>query len=195
MPVGTKATVKSVDPDELRALGRDDRPRQHVPPALPARRRRDRARSAACTGSWAGTGRSSPTPAASRSSRCATRCSRVDDDGVTFRSVYDGEAARFTPSRWREIQRRARLRHRDVPSTPFRLRTLRAPTLEDAVRRTTTLGRAPARRDRGAEDSSSSGSRRAAPTSSCAAARSRRSPSSTSMATRSAVSRSARTAT
>ena len=40
MPVGTKATVKSVDPDELRALGADDPARQHVPPALPARRGR-----------------------------------------------------------------------------------------------------------------------------------------------------------
>jgi queuine tRNA-ribosyltransferase len=30
---------------------------------------------------------------------------RVDDDGVTFRSVYDGQAERFTPERVAEIQR------------------------------------------------------------------------------------------
>ena len=37
MPVGTKATVKAVDPDEAPGARRVDRPRQHVPPALPAR--------------------------------------------------------------------------------------------------------------------------------------------------------------
>ena len=54
----------------------------------------------------AGTGRSSPTRADSRCSRFATPCSRVDDDGVTFRSVYDGTAERFTPESVAEIQRR-----------------------------------------------------------------------------------------
>ena len=39
MPVGTKATVKSVDPDELRALGAEIVLGQRVPPALPARAR------------------------------------------------------------------------------------------------------------------------------------------------------------
>ena len=35
MPVGTKASVKSVDPDELRALGARDRAREQLSPALP----------------------------------------------------------------------------------------------------------------------------------------------------------------
>ena len=37
MPVGTKATVKTLDPEEVRDLGARRDPRQHVPPALPAR--------------------------------------------------------------------------------------------------------------------------------------------------------------
>ena len=40
----------------------------------------------------------------------------VDDDGVTFRNVYDGAAARFTPETVAAaIQREPRQRHRDVP--------------------------------------------------------------------------------
>ena len=39
----------------------------------------------------------------------------VDDDGVTFRSVYDGDAARFTPELVAAHPGAARLRHRDVP--------------------------------------------------------------------------------
>ena len=42
MPVGTKATVKGVDPVRLRELGSLDPARQHVPPALPARCGSDR---------------------------------------------------------------------------------------------------------------------------------------------------------
>ena len=42
MPVGTKGTVKSLDPDELRTVGARDHPRQHLPPALPPGRRGDR---------------------------------------------------------------------------------------------------------------------------------------------------------
>ena len=115
MPVGTKATVKIGRPGRAAAARRADHPRQHVPPALPPRRRRDRGARRAARVHARGTGRSSPTPAASRSSRCATRCSPYDDDGVTFRSVYDGAAERFTPELAAEIQRAARLRRRDVP--------------------------------------------------------------------------------
>ena len=38
MPVGTRATVKGVDPARARAARRPDHPRQHLPPALPAGR-------------------------------------------------------------------------------------------------------------------------------------------------------------
>jgi queuine tRNA-ribosyltransferase len=70
----------------------------------------------------------------------------VDDDGVTFRSVYDGSATRFTPELAAEIQRNLGsdiamcLDHVPPPGIP------RA-ELEDAVRRTTEW----ARRQRHAE--------------------------------------------
>ena len=115
MPVGTKGTREVAAPGRGARPRRADPARQHLPPALPARRRADRASSAGCTGSWPGTCRSSPTPAASRSSRCATRSRGVDDDGVTFRSVYDGAAdALHARARSRDPDE-PRQRHRDVP--------------------------------------------------------------------------------
>ena len=56
MPVGTNATVKALDPDDLRRGRRHDHPGQHVPPLPAPGPRADRSASAACTGSWAGTG-------------------------------------------------------------------------------------------------------------------------------------------
>ena len=79
MPVGTYGTVKAMTPDELDGARRADHPRQHLPPVAAARARRDRARTAACTASWAGTGRSSPTRAASRS--CQPRRAAQDQRG------------------------------------------------------------------------------------------------------------------
>ena len=52
--------------------------------------------SAGCTRSWAGTGRSSPTRAGSRSSSLGD-LRVIDDDGVTFKSHLDGSIHRFTP--------------------------------------------------------------------------------------------------
>ena len=49
MPVGTQGSVKTLVPRRGRGDRRAHRPRQHVPPVAAARRRRDRARSAACT--------------------------------------------------------------------------------------------------------------------------------------------------
>ena len=171
-----------------------DRARQHLPPALPARRRADRGARRPAPRSWAGTGRSSPTPAASRSSRSATRCSRVDDDGVTFRNVYDGAATRFTPELAAAIQANLgsdiAMCLDQVP--PPACRATRARGRRAAHDR---VGPPPARRAARRRASSASRSARAAPTASCAGARSRSSSSSTSTATRSAASRSARTAT
>ena len=163
MPVGTKATVKSLHPDEVRALGAEVDPRQHVPPALPARRAPRSRSSAASTRSRGGTARSSPTPADSRSSRCATRFAALDDDGVTFRSVYDGADARFTPEGVAEIQRQPRLRHRDVPRRlPAGGRsTARARAGRRSSRRAGPSARSTRRARRA---SSGSASRRAVPT-------------------------------
>ena len=104
MAVGTLATVKALDPADLRAMRRADDPRQRVSPA-PASRRRARARARRhCIGSWGGTARSSRTPAASRCSR-SRRCAPSSEDGVEFRSHIDGSRRRFTPESVMRIER------------------------------------------------------------------------------------------
>ena len=104
MPVGTKGTVKSLDPAELRALGAQIvlgntyhlhfRPGDEVIAALGGLH--------AFSG-WEG-------PILTDSGGFQVFSLRdtllaVDDDGVTFRSVYDGAPARFTPERAAQIQR------------------------------------------------------------------------------------------
>jgi queuine tRNA-ribosyltransferase len=96
MPVGTKGTVKTVDPDELRALGTaillgntyhlHFRPGDDVIAELGGLHR---------FMGWDG-------PILTDSGGFQVFSLRdtitaVDDNGVTFRSVYDGRAARFTP--------------------------------------------------------------------------------------------------
>ena len=103
MPVGTQATVKGLTPEHGPRRRGADHPRQHLPPRPAARRRTDRATSAGCTSSWAGTGRSSPTPAGSRSSAWPPdpqdhRPRRV------FRSHIDGALLELTPERAVDIQ-------------------------------------------------------------------------------------------
>ena len=89
---------------------------------LSARAGADRASSGACTSSWAGSGRSSPTRAASRSSRSPTatvadeikgrrgaaREGRVrleiDEEGVRFRSYLDGSERFIGPETSMEVQ-------------------------------------------------------------------------------------------
>jgi queuine tRNA-ribosyltransferase len=103
MPVGTKATVKTVDPDELRALGTTIllgntyhlhfRPGEDVIAELGGLHR---------FMGWDG-------PILTDSGgfqvfSLRDTISRVYDDGVTFRSVYDGAEARFTPELVAEIQ-------------------------------------------------------------------------------------------
>jgi queuine tRNA-ribosyltransferase len=105
MPVGTKASVKSVDPEELRALGAEIalansyhlhfRPGEDLIAEL-----------GGLHGfmGWQG-------PILSDSGGFQVFSLRdtllaVDEDGVTFRSVYDGEAARFTPELSAQIQRK-----------------------------------------------------------------------------------------
>jgi queuine tRNA-ribosyltransferase len=107
MPVGTKATVKTVDPDELRALGATIllgntyhlhfRPGEDIIAELGGLHRFMR---------WDG-------PILTDSGGFQVFSLRdtiasVDDDGVTFRSVYDGALARFTPESVAECQARLR---------------------------------------------------------------------------------------
>jgi queuine tRNA-ribosyltransferase len=103
MPVGTKATVKTVDPDELRGIGTPIllantyhlhfRPGEDLIAELGGLHR---------FMGWEG-------PILTDSGGFQVFSLRdtiaaVDDDGVTFRSVYDGAAARFTPESVAKIQ-------------------------------------------------------------------------------------------
>ena len=105
MPVGTKATVKGIDPDVLRALGAPIllgntyhlhfRPGDDVVEALGGLHR---------FMAWDG-------PILTDSGGFQVFSLRntilaADDDGVSFRSVYDGREARFTPELVAAIQRR-----------------------------------------------------------------------------------------
>jgi queuine tRNA-ribosyltransferase len=105
MPVGTKATVKSLHPDEVRALGADVilantyhlhfRPGEHVVEEL--------------GGIHAFSGWSGPILTDSGGFQVFSlrdTIAALDDDGVTFRSVYDGDEARLTPESAADIQRR-----------------------------------------------------------------------------------------
>jgi queuine tRNA-ribosyltransferase len=105
MPVGTKGTVKAVDPEELRALGATIvlgntyhlhfRPGDDLIAELGGLHR---------FMGWEG-------PILTDSGgfqvfSLRDTIIRLDDEGVTFRSVYDGSAERFTPELAAEIQAR-----------------------------------------------------------------------------------------
>jgi queuine tRNA-ribosyltransferase len=105
MPVGTKATVKTVDPNELRALGATVilgntyhlhfRPGEELIEELGGLHR---------FMAWDG-------PILTDSGGFQIFSLRdtllaVDDDGVTFRSVYDGKAERLTPELAARVQER-----------------------------------------------------------------------------------------
>ena len=103
MPVGTKGTVKGVDPGELRGLGAtivlgntyhlNFRPGADVVAEL--------------GGLHAFMGWDGPILTDSGGFQVFSlrhTLQSVDDDGVTFRSVYDGDLARLTPERAAKIQ-------------------------------------------------------------------------------------------
>ena len=139
MPVGTKATVKGVDPDELRDLGAEIllcntyhlhfRPGADLIAELGGLHR---------LMAWDG-----PILTDSGGFQVFSlrhTILRQDDEGVTFRSVYDGDEARFTPELAARIQARLGsdiamcLDVVSPPDTPRR-------ELEEAVRRTTLWAR------------------------------------------------------
>ena len=105
MPVGTKASVKALHPDEVRSLG------AHVVLAnayhlhfRPGEEVVEKLGGLHAFSGWGG-------PVLTDSGGFQVFSLRhtilgVDDDGVTFRSVYDGRAERFTPEGVAEIQRR-----------------------------------------------------------------------------------------
>jgi queuine tRNA-ribosyltransferase len=105
MPVGTKATVKSLHPEEVRALGAHVilgnayhlhfRPGEGVIEEL--------------GGIHGFSGWDGPVLTDSGGFQVFSLRDTIlalDDDGVTFRSVYDGSESRFTPEGVAELQRR-----------------------------------------------------------------------------------------
>jgi queuine tRNA-ribosyltransferase len=145
MPVGTKGTVKGVHPDELRALGTTmllgNTYHLHLRPGEDL--------IADLGGLHAFMGWDGPILTDSGGYQVFSlrhTIARVDDDGVTFRSVYDGDLIRLTPEIAATIQRKlgsdVAMCLDQVPPTGV----TRA-ELEDAVRRTTLW----AKRQRAAE--------------------------------------------
>jgi queuine tRNA-ribosyltransferase len=105
MPVGTKGTVKALHPDEVRALGADvilgNTYHLHFRPGEGVIER--------LGGLHAFSGWSGPILTDSGGFQVFSlreTIAGLDDDGVTFRSVYDGTEERFTPEGAAEIQRR-----------------------------------------------------------------------------------------
>jgi queuine tRNA-ribosyltransferase len=105
MPVGTKGTVKSLHPDEVRALGAQvvlgNAYHLHFRPGEDVVE--DMGGIHAFSG-WDGPILTDSGGYQVFSLRDTIRA--LDDNGVTFRSVYDGSDARFTPEGAAEIQRR-----------------------------------------------------------------------------------------
>ena len=160
MPVGTKGTVKSLHPDEVRALGADVvlantyhlhfRPGERLVEEL--------------GGLHAFSGWNGPILTDSGGFQVFSlrdTIAALDDDGVTFRSVYDGSDARFTPEGVAEIQRRL---GSDIAMCLDVCLPAAAPAseLERAVRITTDWARRQVDAPRARRASSASGSRRAA---------------------------------
>jgi len=105
MPVGTKATVKTVDPSELKELGAQlilgNTYHLHFRPGDDAIEE--------LGGLHAFMGWDGPILTDSGGFQVFSLRDTLlehDDDGVTFKSVYDGAPARFTPELAAEIQRR-----------------------------------------------------------------------------------------
>ena len=105
MPVGTKGTVKSLDPDELRTVGSQiilgNTYHLHFRPGDDV--------IAELGGLHAFSGWDGPILTDSGGFQVFSlrdTLLEVDDDGVTFRSVYDGAPARFSPELVAAIQQR-----------------------------------------------------------------------------------------
>jgi queuine tRNA-ribosyltransferase len=139
MPVGTKATVKTVDPDELRALGTTIllgntyhlhfRPGEDVIAEL-----------GGLHGFMGWHGPILTDSGGFQVFSLRDTLAAVDDEGVTFRSVYDGALARFTPESVAECQSALRSDIAMCFDICAPADSTRA-ELEEAVRRTTLWAR------------------------------------------------------
>ena len=146
MPVGTKGTVKGVHPDELRALGTSillgNTYHLHLRPGEDL--------IAELGGLHAFMGWGGPILTDSGGYQVFSlrhTITRADDDGVTFRSVYDGDLTRLTPEIAASIQRKLgsdiAMCLDQVPPPGVTRREL-----EDAVRRTSAWAKRQAAAER-----------------------------------------------
>ena len=135
MPVGTKATVKTLHPDEVRDLGAQillgNTYHLHFRPGS------ELIRDLGGLHRFMGWDRPILTDSGGfQVFSLRDTIARVDDDGVTFNNVYDGMATRFTPELAAEIQRNLgsdiAMCLDQVPAAGVSRRAL-----EEAVRRTT----------------------------------------------------------
>ena len=110
MPVGTRGAVKYLSADDYDAPRRRDRARQHLPPDAAARAPRP---SPASAGSARFAGWDGLTLTDSGGFQVFSLDPTVDDDGVTFRSTYDGSTHRLTPEAAVRHPGAARRRHPD----------------------------------------------------------------------------------
>jgi queuine tRNA-ribosyltransferase len=139
MPVGTKGTVKTLHPDEVRDLGAQillgNTYHLHFRPGD------ELVRDLGGLHAFMSWDRPILTDSGGfQVFSLRDTIARVDDDGVTFRNVYDGGESRFTPELSQRIQANLGsdiamcLDHVPSPDLPRR-------KLEDAVRRTTEWAR------------------------------------------------------
>ena len=146
MPVGTKGTVKGVHPEQLRELGVSmllgNTYHLHFRPGEDL--------IAELGGLHAFMGWDGPILTDSGGYQVFSlrhTIAHVDDDGVTFRSVYDGELARLTPELAAAVQRKL---GSDVAMCLDQVPPIDVtrPQLEDAVRRTTLWAERQLRQER-----------------------------------------------
>ena len=170
-----------------RGGGRADHPRQHLSPDAAARATSWCATSAGCTASRAGAGPTSPTAAATRSSAWPS-CAISPKKACSSRATSTARATCSRPSaRWRSSRTWARTSR--WPSTSARPHPAPREAVAEATARTTRWARRSREAHTPRATRPSSGSCRAASTSTCASRARARSWTSASPATRSAASR------
>ena len=167
MPVGTKASVKAMDPAELVDLGAQvvlgNTYHLHFRPG------EDLIAELGGLHAFMGWGGPILTDSGGFQVFSLLDTAKIDADGVTFRSVYDGALARFTPGARDGDPADARQRHRDVlRRVPAGRRGPRRPLAARRRPHAAVGGALPRHRAR-ARASCGSGSCRAASTSACAA--------------------------
>jgi queuine tRNA-ribosyltransferase len=175
MPVGTQGVVKAITPRDLIRGRRQHHPRQHLSPALAARRRDDSPARAGFTASSGGSGRYLTDSGGYQVFSLAAR-RKLSEEGVEFQSHLDGSRHLLTPESCRGHPAESRDGHRiwcwmNAPALPAERETLERSidlTARWAAPRPRALPGPPTPVGSTAGGSSNSASCKGAPTSGCA---------------------------